>query len=176
MTRPAPLPRASSPRTVLGALLALLVAASAAIADDNILSPARGARVMKRTSEDPGAPAANLIDDRAGVGWRSGDGAFPQEIVFQLPAPTRFNTLVFTPVPDTPPDQWPREVEVYAADPFPTMGGWRLAAHATLSRDAGEQTVRAAPIEGRFIRLLVLSAQKEGVPRVALGRFKILMR
>ena len=40
---------------------------------------------------------------------------------------TGFNTVVLTPA-GGPPDHWPREVEIYAADPFPTMRGWRLAA------------------------------------------------
>lgn len=163
-------------RSLLPAALALLLLAPVAGADDNILSPARGARVMKRTSEDPRAPAANLIDDSAAAGWRSGDGTFPQEIIFQLPAATRFDTLVFSPAPDAPVAQWPRTVAVYAADPFPTMGGWREAARVTLAATPGDQTFTVPAVEGRFIRLLILSAQKDGAPRVALGRLKIFMR
>lgn len=163
-------------RTAVAVLASLLAAASSARAADDILSPDRGARMMKRTSEDPGAPAASLIDERAGTGWRSTDGTFPQEIIFQLPAPARFNTVVFTGAPDVGREERPREVEVYAADPFPTMGGWRLAAQATLSGEAGEQVVTVPPIEGRFIRLLIRSAQGEGVSRVGLGRFGIFLR
>jgi hypothetical protein len=159
----------------LAVLLALLAAAPGALADDNLLSPGRGARVLKRTSEDPATPATGLIDEQGAGGWRSGDGTFPQEIIFQLPAVTRFNTLVFTPA-EGEPGQWPREVEVYAADPFPTMGGWRLAARVTLGTEPGDQTFTVPPTEGRFIRLLILSAQREGVPRVALGRLKIFTR
>ncbi len=160
---------------VVAPLLALLMAAPAALAEDNILSPARGTRVLKRTSEDPGAPAANLIEKGGAGGWRSADGTFPQEIIFQLPAATRFNTIVLTPSEGAL-DQWPREVQVYAADPFPTMGGWRLAAQVALSPEPGDQTFTVPSIEGRFIRLLILSAQREGVPRVALRRIRIFMR
>jgi hypothetical protein len=155
--------------------LLLLLAPPGAPADDNILSPDRGARVLKRTSEDPAAPAANLIDERSAEGWRSGDGTFPQEIIVQLPAVTRFNTLVFT-LAGAEPDEWPRDVEVYAAEPFPTMGGWRLAGRVTLERRAGDQTVTVTAVDGRFIRLLILSAQGGGVPRISLGRLKIFAR
>jgi hypothetical protein len=162
--------------SLLAAALALLLLAPVAGADDNILSPARGARVMKRTSEDPRAPAANLIDDTATGGWRSGDGIFPQEIIFQLPAATRFDTLVLSPAPGAPVEQWPRAVEVHTADPFPTMGGWREVARVTLAPTPGDQTFTVPAIEGRFVRLVILSAQADGVPRVALGRLKIFMR
>ncbi len=162
--------------SLLAAALALLFLAPVAGADDNILSPARGARVMKRTSEDPRAPAANLIDDTATGGWRSGDGIFPQEIIFQLPAATRFDTLVLSPAPGAPVEQWPRAVEVHTADPFPTMGGWREVARVTLAPTPGDQTFTVPAIEGRFVRLVILSAQADGVPRVALGRLKIFMR
>jgi len=160
----------------VAALLAMFVAAPPALAGDNLLSPEHGARLIKRTSEDPRAPAANLIAPGAAAGWRSGDGTVPQEIIFQLAAATRFNTLVFTTAGDAPADEWPREVEVYTADPFPTMGGWRLVGRASLTRDAGEQTVTAPAAEGRFIRLLILSTQRQGVPRIALGHFEVFMR
>lgn len=158
------------------AALTLVLLAPPALAGDNVLSPAGGARLIKRTSEDPRAPAANLIAPGAATGWRSGDGTLPQEIIFQLPAATRFNTLVFTTAGDAPADEWPREIEVYTADPFPTMGGWRLVGRASLTKDPGEQTVTAPAAEGRFIRLLILSTQRQGVPRIALGRFEVFMR
>lgn len=158
------------------AVLALLVGAGAAPAADTLLSAARGARMIKRTSEAPGAPAADLIDERATAGWKSADGTFPQEIIFELPSRVRFNTLLFTPSPDAPVEQWPREVEVYGADPFPTMGGWKLAGRETLPGGPGDKTYPIPPAEGRYIRLLILSAQGAPVPRVALGRFGIALR
>ncbi len=154
----------------------VLFLASSALAEDNILSPARGARIIKRTSEAPQAVAANLIAPAASIGWRSADGSLPQEILFELPAATRFNTLVFTPAKDAPVDEWPRDVEVYTADPFPTMGGWRLVARATLSTDPGDQTLAASSADGRFIRLLIISRQHEGAARTALAQFKVFMR
>ncbi|HTS54049.1 MAG TPA: discoidin domain-containing protein [Burkholderiales bacterium] len=154
----------------------VLLLACAAFAEDNILSPARGARIIKRTSEDPQAVAANLIGPAASAGWRSADGSLPQEILFELPAATRFNTLVFTAAKDAPVDEWPRDVEVYTADPFPTMGGWRLVARATLSTEPGDQTLAVPPADGRFIRLLILSRQREGAARTALAQVKLFMR
>ena len=159
----------------MAAALTLLLTSPPVFADDNLLSSARGARMIKRTSEDPQAPAANLIEPDAARGWRSGDGTLPQEIVFQLPAATQFNTLVFTAATDAPVDDWPRDVEVYTADPFPTMGGWRLVARAALATAPGDQTVTTPAAEGRFVRLLILSTQRGG-PRTALGRFKIFLR
>ena len=156
--------------------LTLFLFAPSVFADDNILSPARGVRMMKRTSEDPRAPAANLIEPDGATEWRSGDGALPQEIIFQLPTAVRFNTLVFTAAREAPADDWPREVEVYTADPFPTMGGWRLVARATLTAEPGDQAVTAPPAEGRFVRLLILSTQRQGAARIALGRFKVYLR
>jgi F5/8 type C domain-containing protein len=157
-------------------LLTLLWIQPLARADDNILSAAGGTRMIKRTSEDPQAPAANLIEADTGKEWRSGDGALPQEVIFQLPAPARFNTLVFTGARDAPADDWPREVEVYTADPFPTMGGWRLVARATLTPEPGDQAITAPAAEGRFIRLLIRSAQRPGAPRIALGHVKAFLR
>lgn len=163
-------------RALLAAALGLVLGAVAARPADDLLSPSRGARMIKRTSEAPAAPAADLIDDRAAAGWKSADGTFPQEIIFELPSRVRFNTLLFTPSPDAPVEQWPREVEVYAADPFPTMGGWKLAGRETLPGGPGDKTYPIPPAEGRYIRLLILSAQGAPVPRVALGRFGIAMR
>src|SRR5262245_38183750 len=108
----------------IAALLPLLLGLPT-LAEENILSALPGARIIKRTSEDPLAAASNLIDSRTSVGWRSADGSLPQEILFELPNATRFNTLVFTPAREAPVDEWPRQLEVYTADPFPTMGGWR---------------------------------------------------
>jgi F5/8 type C domain len=157
------------------ALLVLLLTLPA-FAGDNILSPLHGARVIKRTSEDPQAVAANLIDPTTSVGWRSADGSLPQEILFELPAAARFNTLVFTSAKDASVDEWPRDVEVYTADPFPTMGGWRLVVRATLGTDPGDQTFAASPTDGRFIRLLILSRQRDDAAGTALAQFKVFMR
>jgi hypothetical protein len=171
---PEPFPRPAAALTLV--FLTLVSIRTPARADDNILSAVSGARMIKRTSEDPRAPATNLIEPDAGKEWRSGDGALPQEVIFQLPAATRFNTLVFSGARDAPADDWPREVEVYTADPFPTMGGWRLVVRAILSPEPGDQAVTAPAAEGRFIRLLILSAQRPGASRIALGHVKAFLR
>lgn len=156
-------------------LLVLLLAASA-LADDNILSTANGARVIKRTSEDLQQIAANLISSSTSDGWRSADDSLPQEILFELPAATRFNTLVITPLKDVPTEEWARDIEVYTADPFPTMGGWRLVVRATLTTDTADQTIATPPADGRFVRLLILSRQDRRASRTALARFRLYLR
>jgi hypothetical protein len=156
--------------------LPILLLASSVLADDNILSSAHGARIIKRTSEDAEAIAANLISSFTSVGWRSLDGSLPQEILFELPAVTRFNTLVFTPAKDAPVEEWTRDIEVYTADPFPTMGGWRLVTRATLTTDPADQTIATSPTDGRFLRLLILSRQDRRADRTALAKFKLYLR
>jgi hypothetical protein len=156
--------------------LLIFLSASSVPADDNILSPAHGVRIIKRTSEDAEATAANLISSSTSVGWRSIDDSLPQEILFELPALTRFNTLVFTPARDAPVEEWARDVEVYTADPFPTMGGWSLVARATLSTDPSDQTIATSPIDGRFLRLLILSRQDRRAERTSLAQFKLYLR
>jgi hypothetical protein len=100
----------------------------------------------------------------------------PQEIIFRLPASSRFNTLVFNTGSDAVDGQWAREVSVYTADPFPTMGGWKLAAQVELKREPVDQVFTVPAVDGRFIRLLISSAQSTGAPRVSLGRFKVFLR
>jgi hypothetical protein len=160
----------------LGALTWLGAAATAE--ETNLLAARGGAEIIKRTSELGGDwRAARLIDEQTGpTGWASADGSLPQEIIFRLPALSRFNTLVFDPSSSAPAGEWAKDIAVYAADPFPTMGGWKLVAHVQLKREPGDQTFSVPPTDGRFIRLEITSAQAPGAPRVSLNKFKLFLR
>jgi hypothetical protein len=144
----------------------------------NLAAARHGAQVIKYTSEHGGPwRAEQLVDDHeAPGGWASADGSLPQEIIVRLPASARFNTLVFDLNSGTPEGEWAREVAIYTADPFPTMGGWKLVATVSLARKTGDQTFTVASTDGRFVRLLITAAQASDAPRVSLGRFALFLR
>ena len=144
----------------------------------NLVAPRNGAQVIKYTSERGGQwRAEKLIDEPAAPsGWASADGSLPQEIIVRLPAPSRFNTLVFSLDSGAPDGEWARDVAIYTADPFPTMGGWKLVTTVRLSRETKDQTFTVEPTDGRFVRLLITATQTPDAPRVSLGRFKLFLR
>ncbi|HEY7038318.1 MAG TPA: discoidin domain-containing protein [Methylomirabilota bacterium] len=164
------------------ATLALVAACLAPIstpAEERNLAAARhGAQVIKHTSERGGAWRAEaLIDEhQTPGGWASADGSLPQEIIVRLPAAARFNTLVFNLDSGAPEGEWARDVSIYTADPFPTMGGWKLVATVSLARQAADQTFSVTSTDGRFVRLLITSAQAPDAPRVSLGQFRLFLR
>jgi hypothetical protein len=165
----------------MGALLAALVGLAGPGSPDeevDLVAARNGARVIKYTSERGGDWRAEMLiaDETGPTGWASADASMPQEIVFRLPAGSRFNTLVFSAGSDAPDGQWARDVSVYTADPFPTMGGWKLVARVALSRTAADQVFSVPAVDGRFIRLLITSAQSPDAPRVSLRRFKVFLR
>jgi hypothetical protein len=144
----------------------------------NLAAARNGAQVIKYTSEQGGPwRAERLIDEHEPPGgWASADGSLPQEIIVRLPASARFNTLVFDLNSGAPEGEWARDVSIYTADPFPTMGGWKLVAAVSLARQAGDQTFAVTSTDGRFVRLLITAAQASGAPRVSLGRFGLFLR
>ena len=146
--------------------------------EKNLVASRNGAQVIKYTSQLGGEwRAEKLIDDQATqTGWASVDGSMPREIVVRLPALSRFNTLVFNVQSEAPDTQWARDVSIYTADPYPTMGGWKLVAKVQLSRLPGDQVFTVAPADGRFIRVVITSAQSQDAPRVSLNKFKVFMR
>lgn len=159
--------------------MVLGVGSSATPAEERDLVAARnGAQVVKYTSQRGGPwRAETLIDERATPGgWASADGSLPQEIIVRLPSPARFNTLVFNLDSGAPDSEWARSVSVYTADPFPTMGGWKLVTTVTLDRQPTDQTFTVAPTDGRFVRLLITGAQAPDAPRVSLARFRLFLR
>ena len=162
----------------LGAALTGLGIGRPTADERDLVAAASGGQVIKYTSELGGDwRAARLIDGAAAPGgWASADASMPQEIIFRLPASTRFNTLVFMGPGDPARGQWAREVAVYAADPFPTMGGWKLVAQVELVPEPGDQSFSVPASDGRFIRLLITRAQSADAPRVSLGKFKLFMR
>jgi F5/8 type C domain len=144
----------------------------------NLVAARNGGQVIKYTSERGGPwRAEKIIDEHAAPsGWASADGSLPQELIVRLPTSARFNTLVFTLDSGAPEDEWAREVSVYTADPFPTMGGWKLVTSVSLARLSTDQTFTVEPTDGRFVRLLITAAQTSGAPRVSLGQFKLYLR
>jgi hypothetical protein len=146
--------------------------------DRNLVAARNGAQVIKYTSERGGEwRAAKLIDEQiTPAGWASADESMPQEIIVRLPALSRFNTLVFDLTSDVPESKWARDVAIYTADPFPTIGGWKLVARIQLARQPGEQRFTVEPVDGRFIRLVITSAQSPDAPRVSLNEVKVFMR
>jgi hypothetical protein len=144
----------------------------------NLVAARNGGQVIKYTSERGGPwRAEKIIDEHAAPsGWASADGSLPQEIIVRLPAPSRFNTLVFNLDSGAPDDEWARHVSIYTADPFPTMGGWKLVATVSLARQTTDQTFTVAPTDGRFVRLLITAAQAPDAPRVSLGQFRLFLR
>ena len=144
----------------------------------NLAGARNGSQVIKYTSERGGEwRAEKLIDERAtSGGWASADGSLPQEIIVRLPAPSRFNTLVFNLDGGAPESEWARDIAIYTADPFPTMGGWKLVTIVSLARQAGDQTFTVTSMDGRFVRLLITSAHTPAAPRVSLRQFRLFLR
>jgi hypothetical protein len=172
-------------RSRVAAVVAALAIAAAGLAplpmrgEERDLAAARnGAQVIKYTSERGGPwRAAAIIDEGATPGgWASADGSLPQEIIVRLPVAARFNTLVFSLDGGAPEGEWARDVAIYTADPFPTMGGWKLLTTVTLVRQTGEQAFTITSADGRFVRLLITAAQAPDAPRVSLGRFRLYLR
>jgi hypothetical protein len=172
-------------RAITAAALAILALAAAWLAplqmaaeERNLAAARHGAQVIKYTSERGGPwRAEKLIDEHpAPGGWASGDRSLPQELIVRLPAAARFNTLLFSLDSGAPEGEWARDIAIYTADPFPTMGGWKLVATVSLARQAADQTFTVPSADGRFVRLLITSAQAADAPRVSLGRFGLFLR
>ena len=163
---------------ILTATLISLAPAALPAEEKNLVAARNGAQVIKYTSQLGGEwRVEKLIDEQiTPAGWASADGSLPQEIIFRLPALLRFNTLVFNPRSEAPDSQWARDLSVYTADPFPTMGGWKLVARVQLTREPTDQVFTVAPVDGRFIRMVITSAQSPDAPRVSLNEFKVFMR
>jgi hypothetical protein len=160
------------------ATAAVLVAPAWAAGDDADLASARGgAQIIKYTSQvgTERGPGKLIEEHAAGAGWRSRDGALPQEIIVRLPAVTRFNTVGLS-VAGDPAGEWARDVAIYAAEPFPTMGGWKLVAEVRLAGQPGEQLFTVPEFDGRFVRLLITSTQAANAAGVSLDRFKLFRR
>jgi hypothetical protein len=172
-------------QTVVAMVVAVVVTATSSLApasvcaeEKDLVAARNGAQVIKYTSQLGGEwRAEKLIDDQVTpAGWASADDSMPQEIIVRLPALSRFNTLVFNTKTEAPDGQWAKDVSVYTADPFPTMGGWRLVAQVQLARVLADQVFTVAPVDGRFIRVVITSTQSPDAPRVSLGKFKLFMR
>src|SRR5262249_8702324 len=137
-----------------------------------------GAQVIKYTSQlGDEWRADKLIDEHAGSdGWAAGDSSLPQEIILRLPAVSRFNTLVFRLGAESPERRGARDIAVYTAELFPTMGGWKLLAEVQLAPRPGDQVFAVPPTDGRFIRLVITSGQGPEGQRLSLDGFKLFNR
>lgn len=157
---------------------ACMVPVSMPAEERNLVATRNGGQVIKYTSERGGPwRAEKLIDEHETPGgWASADASLPQEIIVRLPASARFNTLVFSLNSGAPEGEWARDVSIYTADPFPTMGGWKLVATVSLARQTADQTFTVTSTDGRFVRLLITSAQTSDALRVSLGQFRMFLR
>ena len=155
-----------------------LVPLSVSAEEKNLVAARNGGQVIKYTSElSDKWRAENLIDEHTTPGgWSSADGSLPQEIIFRLPVSSRFNTLIFNLDSGAPDNQWAREISVYTADPFPTMGGWKLVAQVQLARRPVDQVFTVDSTDGRFIRLVINSTQSTGAERITLNGFRMFLR
>jgi hypothetical protein len=144
----------------------------------NLVAARSGAQVIKYTSQLGGEWGADkLIDEHAGSGgWVANDGSLPQEIIFRLPAVARFNTVVLRLPAEKPDRRWARDIAIYAAEVFPTMGGWKLVTEVQLAPQPGDQVFSVTSSDARFIRLLINSGQGPEGPRVSLDIFKLFNR
>lgn len=158
---------------VLGIDLTLLTAQ-----EINLVAARNGVQVIKYTSQLGGEWSADkLIDEHTDSGgWVANDGSLPQEIIFRLPAVARFNTVVLRLPADKQDRRWARDVAIYAAELFPTMGGWKLVTEVQLAPKPGDQAFSVTPSDGRFIRLLITSGQGPEGARVSLDAFKLYNR
>jgi len=138
--------------------------------DINWLVARRGATVLSVTSEQPGYPASLSMDERVGTefpGWRSAEGRYPQEIVYDLGGPRPVRRVRVMVSSDAPKDSWARGIEIYRSDDL--NGSWKLVARAELPNDeqsdiaefpVPEDENASGPIGAqatRYIKVVILS-------------------
>ncbi|HEY7530173.1 MAG TPA: VWA domain-containing protein [Gemmatimonadota bacterium] len=135
-----------------------------------------GGRVESVTSSDAESEqgARGLIDGNRLTVWESEPGSpLPQGIVlsFHERQPVLVSAVVVQPPPASP-DQWPKDVEVWASMDSSSASFTRVAA-ATLLNEAVEHAIRFDPVEARFLELRILT-NHGNESRVRMGDVRVL--
>ncbi|WP_308910270.1 OmpA family protein [Pseudokordiimonas caeni] len=154
-------------RGAIAAALCLAFAVPVAAEEDELLSEATGARVHAFSSEfGSGWEAANLIrhaGDEDGSAilsriWSSASQApFPHWLLFSFPEEKTFETFVFDNYLADEADHpgiSAREIEIWVG---PEETSLAKVAAFELERNKAGQSVRTAPIKGRFLKFVINS-------------------
>jgi hypothetical protein len=139
-----------------------------------------GGRIESVTSEmthDSWA-AVHLIDHRTppGTAWESrAHDPFPQEVVLSFfdRQPAWIGAVVLNPHTQEYPEHWAKDVEIWTSLESATAGFVKTASLA-LRPEPVEQTVTFPPVEARFVKVRVVSAQAPDAYYVSLGKVRVL--
>jgi|DewCreStandDraft_5_1066085.scaffolds.fasta_scaffold00080_18 hypothetical protein len=143
----------------------------------NVLDFLLEGHVVWATSEDPSGKytASRLIDGcavEAYPGWRSADAQLPQEIVFSANNLARVDKAIIQNARSSPPESWPRRVEVLVSREGPdrgwiSVGTWELA-----QTDEPQRLEFGRVIEGQYFMLRILSIWGNA-PFVSVAEFGV---
>lgn len=154
---------AKASRIVVGTLVALWAALSAAGAEDSPAAPAdllafSNGGLVEHVSSTYGSGWQGLwlIDEELGTGWANVEGAKPPlEIVVSVPEQSRFTRFGFDTASAESPERSARDVDIFVSDTSATAG-FRLAASVALAPGAdGQGFDLPAPAVGRWVKFVV---------------------
>jgi outer membrane protein OmpA-like peptidoglycan-associated protein len=135
----------------------------------NIAASAIGGDIESITGDcGPGANGNLLIDGSADPTWEpSGALTFPREIVLSFfnREPVRLRSVVLTAPSGT---SAPKDVEVWVSTSSPSEGFQKIAG-LTFPPTAGDHVISFDPVEARFLKLTILSAQG---PNLKIGEIQ----
>jgi len=109
----------------------------------------------------PGFNGNLLIDGSRDPAWEPSAATFPQEIVLSFfnREPARIRSVVITSPASV---SAPKEIEVWVSVSGPD-DGFQKVAEETIPAFIGDHTIGFVPVEARFLKLKVLSAQEAGL-------------
>ncbi|MGC4105501.1 MAG: discoidin domain-containing protein [Thermomicrobiales bacterium] len=135
-----------------------------------------GAQPSPAVDQDP-TVVAQLFDGfvNSGTGWNSSTSVLPQEITVQLAGDQPVPVVGFVLDPRGYDDIPPHQVAAFEIDLSPDGVTFTKAYAGTLSIAGMEQSfVLDAPVNSRFARLRILSAQDPTTSTVHLGEWKVI--
>lgn len=135
-----------------------------------------GAQSSPATDQDPAA-VAQLFDGfvNSGTGWNASTSALPQELVVHLAGNDPVPVAGFVLDPRGWDDIPSHQAAAFEVELSPDGVTWTAAASGTLSIAGMEQAfVLDAPVDARFARLRVRSAQDPTTSTVHLGEWKVI--
>ena len=169
-TEPAPSP-ASPP-----AVSHTIVAADAIRGEDIALDTAGSTIEFVSGGYGPGPNGRRLLDARADTSWSTDvvPLILPLDLVvsFYKRQPALISAVTIAlpgpPAAGTPPPVLPKDVEVWVSTTNAADGFVQVAA-APIAAEPAKQAITFAPIEARFVKLRVVSAQQPVTPESKLG-------